>query len=235
MNGKKCWQISIAISLLLHLIILLFAAYQIALWLPAQQTEEQEDPVVTEVYMDEDTSSEDESASDDAGGASSQNNSTVSLPSEAAVTISQRPPTDAGNPQDTAENDNPADTINNGSDKNRPPRNHSLTTNTSNEDNLASKFGDGKSPVIINEIKKFKLPDSVLPVQESISVEVLYQAAPDGTVSADISKSSGNDDIDDKVIETVRQWRFEPRKTASPVMIANFICHPGDDTLFLIQ
>ncbi|WP_196591536.1 hypothetical protein [Pectinatus frisingensis] len=235
MNGKKRWQISIAISLLLHLIILLFAAYQIALWLPAQQAEEQEDPVVTEVYMDEDTSSEDESASDDAGSTSSQNNSTVSLPSEAAVTISQQPPTDAGNLQDTAENDNPAGTQNNKSDKNRPHRNRTLTTDTRNKD--LSQFGYEKPPVVINKTNRVKLPDSVLPVEGSIAVEVLYQAAPDGTVSANIpkSKSSGNEDIDDALIEAVNQWRFEPRKTASPVMIANFICHPGDDTLFLVQ
>ena len=226
MNGKKRWRISIGMSLLIHMVILLFLAYKIALWLPQQQVLEQQP--VEDVFMADDASVEDDASDSDAVGTPVQSDSDIAMPSDNAAVIAHSEEQTQPVNKEPAANDN----SNEDKPKNRPPRNRHITIDTTGQD-IAKQFGNKDIPTVPIE-KGFDLPDSVLPLQQPVTVGIIYEIEIDGTVTADVDKTSGYDDIDDAAIEAICKWRFKPVKV--PIVgIQYFSCKPGDNTMVMVQ
>ena len=216
-------------SLLIHMAILLFLAYKIALWLPQQQVLEQQP--VEDVFMADDTSVEDNASDSETVGTPVQNDSDVAMPSDTAtVSVQSEEQTQQENKEPDSNKDNYGN--NKDKEKHRPRQNNSLTTalNT-NDPNYLYQLQHRPKPTM--DIGHISLPDDVLPIQQPISVEAVYQVEADGTViNIKITKTSGNDDIDDIVIRAMEQWHFSFDGPASPIVwTANFRCNPGDDVL----
>ncbi len=219
-------------SLLIHIAILLFLAYKIALWLPQQQVLEQQQ--VEDVFMADDASVEDDASDSDAVGTPVQNDSDIAMPSDNAAVIAH------SEEQTQSVNKEPAANDNNGNDDNkdkkkRPRQNNSLTTalNT-NDPNYLYQLQHRPKPTM--DIRHISLPDDMLPIQQPISVEAVYQIEADGTVvNIKITKTSGSDDIDDIVVNAMEQWHFSFDGPSSPIVwTANFRCNPGDNVLSAI-
>ena len=216
-------------SLLIHMAILLFLAYKIALWLPQQQVLEQQP--VEDVFMADDTSADDDVSDSETVGTPVQNDSDVAMPSDTATVSAQ---SEEQTQQENKEPDSNKDNDGNNKDKekHRPRQNNSLTTalNT-NDPNYLYQLQHRPKPTM--DIEHISLSDDVLPIQQPISVEAVYQVEADGTViNIKITKTSGNDDIDDIVIRAMEQWHFSFDGPASPIVwTANFRCNPGDDVL----
>lgn len=222
-------------SLLIHMAILLFLAYKIALWLPQQQVLEQQP--VEDVFMADDTSADDDVSDSETVGTPVQNDSDVIMPSDNAAVIAHseeqtQPVNKESDSNDNNGNDDNGNDDNKDKGKTRPSRNHNITTATGGQ-NLAGHFGNNAIPTV--PIKRgFDLPDNLLPLQGPVTVGVKYEIETDGSVTADIDKSSGNDDIDDAAIEAICKWQFKPVKM--PIVgYQYFSCQPGDNTMVLIQ
>lgn len=215
MNGKKRWQISVAFSIIIHIAILLFAARQITLWLPNGEQPLQQDAAdvfVADQPEDQGTGPDDSRET----AAPAQTDSDIAVPSE----NQPAEPSEQPEPQESAEKQPEAEAKHSDDDdkKNRPPRYPIISLNAIDWDRDRSAMEHPPEPVI--KIDSFELPDDAAVQQEPVSVEVKFMVDADGSVRrANISKSSGSEEIDDEALRTIYKWRFKPMQKAWPIPI----------------
>nr|WP_231036435.1 TonB family protein [Pectinatus sottacetonis] len=94
--------------------------------------------------------------------------------------------------------------------------------------NLADRIDLSNIPAKPQRIagKKFVLPAALQSQGHSITVTVIYIIKADGTVEADIEKSSGNEAIDDAAIAAINSWQFKPMNKDYPVPIEHVFTWP---------
>ncbi len=106
--------------------------------------------------------------------------------------------------------------------------------------NLAQYFSEGhrlEQPVPFKSNKRPVLPENIPLPKQRMEVEITYMVEKDGLVKrADVSKSSGNEKIDNIVLGTIYKWRFKPMREKYPIPIPEmFVFLPGQRTAHLFH
>lgn len=220
MNGKKRWQIAIIFSITVHILLLIFVSHQINKWLPPPVPLPAQEDIA--VFIDDTEPVDDNTQQDDNDNAAPpvQPDSAITIPSETPAAQSAEQPelTPSTKPTQSpsVEQQNTQSSTNN---KKKRPQRYSIPSLKGV--NLADIIDPMHPPALPPLIKKveFTPPAKLLASPHPIEVEVKYIIEADGSVHADISKSSGDEDIDDAAIEAISAWRYEPSDKPYPIPV----------------
>lgn len=224
MNGKKRWQTAIIFSIIIHIVLLIFISHQIPQWLPSSiQTAEEN----TAVFIDDEPSPSDDAAGNGENAAAPMpEDTTITIPSKNIVpqaAEAESAPAEEISPRSERENST-ADTD---SLKNKPKRYHIPSLKGVNLAALIDPAHPPAPPQLIKDAP-FVPPDELLASPHPVEVEVKYTIEADGSVHADISKSSGSDAVDDAAIKAISAWRYAPMDKPYPIPLPHMFRWPEE-------
>ncbi len=114
-----------------------------------------------------------------------------------------------------------------GNVKNVPPRYHMPSLKGIN---LASEFDPMHPPETPKPLPGNKypvVPKSLMPLKREMTVEITFMVEKDGSVKrADVTKTSGNEDLDNAALAAVYTWHFKPMNKAYPIPIPEMFIFP---------
>ncbi|MDQ0203551.1 energy transducer TonB [Pectinatus haikarae] len=224
MNGKKRWQTAIIFSIIIHILLLIFISHQIPQWLPPSILPPEEN---TAVFIDDKPlPADDNTGNEENSAAPAPEDTTITIPSKNILpqtAESESAPAEQISPRSEKENS----AVDTDSRKNKPKRYRITSLKGVNLASLIDPAHPPAPPQLIKEVP-FVPPDELLASPHPVEVEVKYMIEADGSVHADISKSSGSDAVDDAAIKAISAWRYAPMDNPYPIPLPHMFRWPEE-------